>query len=172
MSFCILFNLFWEVLAHSANIQEQKSQIGLIISIFTFMYGAFSDIIGKKTMMQFYMLVTFIRNSFEQWITLECHLVFIFQRSIKYLCFDFFDTVWVFTWLLGISILFLLFWWKLQCYVRCCFRSCYRSNSNQYASRRHNSHGDVNLYGWERFFNAIIFLFIKAIYRRFTLSTP
>ena len=65
LDLCILLILSWEVLAHSANIQEQKSQIGLIISIFTFMYGAFSDIIGKKTMMQFYMLVTFVRNSLE-----------------------------------------------------------------------------------------------------------
>ena len=34
--------------------------MSLIISIFTALYGAFSDVVGKKTMMQFYMMITFV----------------------------------------------------------------------------------------------------------------
>ena len=52
-----------EILAHSASILETKSQVSLVISLFTALYGAFSDVIGKKTMMQFYMMITFVRKN-------------------------------------------------------------------------------------------------------------
>lgn len=43
------------VLDRSAKVIGEKSLVGLIISLVTFMYGAVSDVVGRKTMLQFYL---------------------------------------------------------------------------------------------------------------------
>lgn len=43
------------ILDRSAKILGDKSLVGLVISMVTFMFGAVSDVVGRKTMLQFYL---------------------------------------------------------------------------------------------------------------------
>ena len=47
--------LYKQVLEKSATVIGNKSVVGLVISAFTFLYGGVSDVVGRKTMLQFYM---------------------------------------------------------------------------------------------------------------------
>ena len=43
------------ILETSAGIIGHKSLVGLIFSLVTFLYGAISDVVGRKSMLQFYL---------------------------------------------------------------------------------------------------------------------
>ena len=48
-------NAYKTILETSAGIIGHKSLVGLIFSLVTFLYGAVSDVVGRKSMLQFYL---------------------------------------------------------------------------------------------------------------------
>ena len=77
--------LYKSVLQESAKIIRLKANIGLIFSFFTFLYGALSDTIGRKKMMQFYMFFTFTSMCLNTYfVQFEYDPIYLVYSSILY----------------------------------------------------------------------------------------